>query len=124
MHRAVRPIMPCILQYKENGDLHKHCCPSGKGHASFHPEVFSHGVENPYLGQFDSEMAEEDEFGTVPLFLGGGHLLSLDLVLLEIWDLADDDPGERATKVDRFVHDKTHDTGGENIVVHVGVPTL
>lgn len=35
----------------------------------------------------------------------------------------DDDPGDRAAKVDGFVHHKRHDARSKHIVLHVGVPS-
>jgi hypothetical protein len=46
----------------------------------------------------------------------------LDLEPLEIWDHVDDNPGQRTPKVDGFVHNKGHDSGGQNIVLHERVP--
>jgi hypothetical protein len=46
----------------------------------------------------------------------------LDLVAVEVWYPIDDDPRKGATKVDDLVHDEGHDTGGEDIVLHVGIP--
>jgi hypothetical protein len=46
----------------------------------------------------------------------------LNLVLVEIGNAIDNHPRERAAKVDEFVHQKGHDTGGEYIVANVGVP--
>ena len=47
---------------------------------------------------------------------------ALNLVLLEVWDLVDDEPWESAAKVDGLVHDEAHDTGGEHVVADVRVP--
>lgn len=46
----------------------------------------------------------------------------LNLVLAEIGDAVDDDPGKRAAEVDGFVHHKGHDASGEDVVLHVCVP--
>ena len=46
----------------------------------------------------------------------------LDLVFVEVLHPVDDDPGERPAEVDHLVHDKRHYTGGEDIVLHVGIP--
>ena len=47
---------------------------------------------------------------------------ALNLVLVEVWDHANDDPGQAAAEVDSLVHDEAHDTGGERIVADVCVP--
>ena len=47
---------------------------------------------------------------------------ALNLVFVEVWDHADDDPGQTAAEVDGLVHDEAHDTGGEGIVADVCVP--
>lgn len=46
----------------------------------------------------------------------------LNLVLVEIGNAVDNDPGKRAAKVDEFVHQKGHDTSGEHIVANVRIP--
>ena len=69
-------------------------------------------------------MAEEDEFRALPLFQNCWDLLILDLVLVEIGDSVDDDPGDTASEVNALVHDEAQDSGCEDIVLHVLVPTL
>jgi hypothetical protein len=46
----------------------------------------------------------------------------LYLPLPEVGYQVYDDPRQTAAKVDCFVHDKTHDAGGEDVVLHVRVP--
>jgi hypothetical protein len=47
----------------------------------------------------------------------------LNLVLPEVWDGVDDDPGQGPSKVEGFVNDKGHDARGQNIVAHPCVPS-
>lgn len=84
-------------------------------------------------------MTEKDETGAIPLFANRWDFVLRDvsiqcsLLLCEDADLlnlvfverlhpVDDDPGKRPAKVDDFVHDKRHYTGGEDIILHVGIP--
>lgn len=69
-------------------------------------------------------MAQEDELGALPLFLRGRDLLPLNLVLVEIGDAVDYDPRKTSAEVNNLVHDEGHDAGGEDIILHVCVPTL
>lgn len=46
----------------------------------------------------------------------------LNLVLFEVWDLVHYYEWESSAEVDDLVHDEGHDAGGEDIVLHVGVP--
>lgn len=46
----------------------------------------------------------------------------MNLELSEIWDLIHYYEWESSAEVDQLVHGEGHDTGGENIVLHVGVP--
>jgi hypothetical protein len=124
MERAMKPIMPSILEHEKDADMEKHSRPGREGHASFHSAVFGHGVKEPDLRELDGEVREEDEFRAVPLFGGGGDLLPLNFVLVEVGDLADDDPGDAAAEVNHFVHHERHDSGGEDIVLHVRVVAL
>ena len=124
VHCAMRPIMPSILKYEKDRNLESHCLPTWEWDAGVHATEFRHWVEKPDLREFDSEVAEKDEFRALPLFRNSGDLLVLDLVLVEIGDSVDDDPGYTTPKVYAFVHDKTQDPGREDIVLHILVPTL
>jgi hypothetical protein len=46
----------------------------------------------------------------------------LNLVLIHVRNPVDNDPRQRSTKVDNLMHDKGHDTCGENIVLHECIP--
>lgn len=124
MHSTVIPVMPGILQDKKDGDLQADRLPAWERNSRVHPEVFCHWVEEIDLREFDGEVAEEDEFRACPLLGGGGDLALLDLVLVEIGDVSDNDPGETATEINDLVHDEAHDSGGQDIILHVEVPTL
>lgn len=123
VHCAMNPVMPSILKYKEDGDVESHCLPARERDTCVHAAVFRHWVEKPDLGELDSEVAEENQFRALPLFGRGWDLLVLDLVLVEIRDSIDDYPGNASTKVHNFMHDKAHDSGREDIILHVLVPT-
>lgn len=91
VHRAVRPVVPCVLQYEEDGDLVGHLVERGKGDAGREANILAHGMEEPRdvseeadtygkedrpnLRKLDSEMAEENEGGALPLFVGGGYFI-------------------------------------------------
>lgn len=88
-------------------------------------------------------MTEKDESGALPLFLQGRNLVLneksgvrgwqnctkvprntyvLNFVLPEETKSVDENPWKRSAKVYDFVHHEGHDTGCEDIVLHVGVP--
>ncbi len=69
-------------------------------------------------------MTEQNEFRACPLFFYSGDFSPLKLPLVEVLYAVDYDPWQTSAEVDSFVHDETHDTGCENIVLHVGVPAL
>lgn len=46
----------------------------------------------------------------------------LDLVLVEIWDLVHDHERQTATEINHLVHNEGHDSGGQDVVLHVGIP--
>ena len=52
----------------------------------------------------------------------GVRTYALDLVLLEVGDLICDHPWEAATEIDDLVHREGHDSCGEHVVLHVGIP--
>lgn len=121
---AVHPVVPCILQNKEDCDLVGHGGPRWERDARIHTAGLRHWVEEPDLGQFDCEMDEENEFGAGPLFCESRDLLPLNFVLVEVGDARDNNPGETPAKVDDLVHGEAHDTGGYDIVLHIGIPAL
>jgi len=50
--------------------------------------------------------------------------LSLNLILVEIGNSTDYDPGKTPAKIYNLVHDEAHDPGGKDIVLHICVPAL
>nr|POF13195.1 hypothetical protein CFP56_10343 [Quercus suber] len=149
MHRAVHPVVPCIFDHEEDGDLVGHGEDGWKWHGGLEAEVLGHGVEEPDLREFDGEMADEDELSAFPLFFGGGYFVLwrlsvfaawmsyarwkrrrmagmythvLDLVLVQRRDAIDDHPRQTAAEIDGLVHDEAHDSRGEDIVPQICVP--
>ena len=100
MQRAMKPVMPSILQDEENADLEENRCPGGKGNTGFHSEIPGHWMEKPDLRNLDGEVGEEDKFRADPLFFGSRDFLPLNLVLVKVRDFADYEPGQTAAKVD------------------------
>ncbi len=47
MECSVRPVMPCVFQNKEDGDLVGHCEDGREGDTSCETNVLSHRVEEP-----------------------------------------------------------------------------
>lgn len=124
MHRPMSPIMPCIFHNKKHADLENHGLPAWEWNTVLHSEIFCHRVEEVNLWEFDCEMTEEDQLCASPLLLGCRDLVGLDLVFVEVGHSADYEPGDTASEVHSFMHDETQDSGREDIVLHVGVPTL
>lgn len=56
-------------------------------------------------------------------FHRAGFTHVLNFVLVEVWYLVDDDPGQSAAEVDDLVHDEAHDARGEDIIANVRVPS-
>lgn len=119
---TVEPVVPSILHHEANSDLESHLPYRRERHAVVHAEVGSDGVEEPDLREFGGEVADENNGGTVPLLLDGGNLLLLDSELLEVRDEIHQHEGNAAAEVDKFVENKTHDTGREGVVLHPKVP--
>jgi hypothetical protein len=124
VHCAMRPVMPSIFKYKKYGNLERHCLPTWEWDTSVHAAEFRHWVEKPDLRELNSEVAEKNEFRALPLFSDCRDFLILDLVLVEIGDAVDDDPGEASSKVHTFMHDEAHYPSREDIILHELVPTL
>lgn len=122
--RAVEPVVPGVLHSEDDGDLPSHLPERREGNAMLDAEVGGDGVEEPDLGELGGEVADEDDEGTIPLLLEGGHLLGLKLVLLEVGDVVGDHEGDAAAEIDGFVKNEAHDASREDIVLHVKVPCL
>jgi len=143
VQRSVEPVMPCVLENEEDGDLEGHCRQLREGDTVAHAEVGGNRVEKPDLGKLDSAVAQQNQNRAVPLFLPGGQLLLfgcqysnarvsregfatdiLKLELVEVRDAVDNHPGNGPPKVDHLVHDKGHDAGCENVILHPKIPSL
>ena len=46
----------------------------------------------------------------------------LYFVLIEVWNVVDNHPGQRAAEVHNLMHQERHNACGEDIVLHVGIP--
>jgi hypothetical protein len=121
---AVGPVVPGILKDKKYSDVESHGLPTRKRNACVHAAEFRHWVEKPDLRKLDGKVAEENEFRTLPLLGRCGNLLVLDLVLVEIGDSVDDDPRDASSKIHHLMHNEAQDSGREDIILHVLVPTL
>jgi hypothetical protein len=121
---AVDPVVPSILKDKKYSDVESHCLPTRERNACVHAAEFRHRVEKPDLRKLDGEVAEENKFRALPLLGHCGDLLVLDLVLVEIGDSVDDDPRDASSKIHNLMHNEAHDSGREDIILHVLVPTL
>jgi len=75
VHGAVHPVVPGVLEDEEDRDLVCHGEERGEGNGGFKAGVLCHRVEEPNLRKLDGEVGDEDEFGALPLFFCGGHLL-------------------------------------------------
>ena len=47
----------------------------------------------------------------------------LDFVFVEVWDAVYDCPWNRAAKINDLVHDEGHDSGSEDIVLQICIPS-
>lgn len=47
MERSVRPVMPCVLEHKEDSDLICHCEERWEGYASGEATELGHRMEEP-----------------------------------------------------------------------------
>lgn len=58
VQRTVRPVVPGILENKENGDLVGHGQKRRERHTRFKTDKLRHGMEEPNLRQFNCEVAQ------------------------------------------------------------------
>lgn len=124
VQRSVEPVVPGVLHDEADGDLNSHLPDRRERNAVLHAQVGSDGVEEPDLRELGGEVADEDDGGAIPLFLEGGHLLSLNLVSAEIGNLVHNHKGNASTEVNELVEDEAQESGSESIVLHIKVPGL
>lgn len=67
---AVEPVVPGVLEDKEDGDLVGDGGPGGEGGGNRNAKVLAHGVEGPDLGELNGKVLEEDEEETFELLFG------------------------------------------------------
>jgi hypothetical protein len=76
IHAPMRPVVPGVLEHKEESDLRQDLCPTREGNLVHgHAKVFCQGVETPDLRQFDGEVSVENVFRALPLLLGAWNLV-------------------------------------------------
>jgi hypothetical protein len=75
VHGTVGPVVPCVLEDEEDGDLVCHLVDAGEGDRGRKTEILAHGVEHPDLGELNGEVGEEDEGGALCLFPSSGDFL-------------------------------------------------
>lgn len=122
VEETVEPVMPCVFEDEEDGDLEGHGGPGWEWDVGGHSGGFGEGVEKPDLGQFDDAVGEENRFDTAPLLGGVWNFLILNLPFLEVRDSITNHPRQAATKVDELMHDEGHDTGSEDIICDPSIP--
>jgi hypothetical protein len=81
VHGAVHPVVPCVFQDEEDGNLVGHGKEAREWYGSLEAEVLAHGVEEPDLRELDCEVGEEDEESALCLFPGGGNFVLLPVRL-------------------------------------------
>lgn len=72
---AMHPVVPGIFEDEEDHDLVGHLPRGREGHAIVEAAPGCDGVEEPDLGEFDGEVAEEDEGAAFELLLPCGDFL-------------------------------------------------
>jgi len=145
VQRAVHPVVPCIFQHEEDGNLEGHFPERREGDGGRHADVLSHGVEKPNLWELDGEVGDEDEFGAIPLLFRSRDFLLLgnnrqpvqhhfvesrDTVATHILDLVlvqrrypiDDHPRQTPPEIHHLMHHEAHDASGEHVVAHERIP--
>lgn len=56
----MEPIVPCIFEHEEDGNLVSHGLPGREGYTCGHAEELGGRVEEPDLRELDGEMRQED----------------------------------------------------------------
>lgn len=147
---AVHPVVPGVLEDEEDGDLEGHFEERGEGRGGREAEILRHRVEEPDLRELDGEVAEEDEFGALPLLFGGGEFVlwvvgvsqdrpshaasftsssevhrgthRLNLVPIQRRYPVDNHPRYAPAEIHNLMHKEAHDASGEHIVAYVRIP--
>lgn len=118
---TMEPVVPSVLEHEKEPELEKNVTQRREGDLEADSNLLTDGMEEPDGESLHQEMRRQHRLEAFPLFLRRGQLLLLDLVLLEVWDLADDEPWQTSTEVDQLVCEEEQQTCGKQVVVHVVV---
>lgn len=75
VQQAVGPVVPCVLQNEEDGNLVGHLEQAGERYAVVHAEEGSNGVEQPDLGKLNGDVGQENKGGAIELFSPSRYFL-------------------------------------------------
>lgn len=101
---TVRPVVEHVLKDEEEGDLRGHEPWRAEGHlVGRHAKVAADGVEEPDERGLAGKVGEEDDLAELPDLRVREALVGLELPLVEVGDRVDDEPWDRAAKVDDLV---------------------
>lgn len=71
---SVRPVMPSILKYEEDGNLVRNLVPGGEGHACTEAKVQRHGMEEPGLCKTSGDIDAKRGYCPVVLIVKPYHI--------------------------------------------------
>ena len=75
VHRAMGPVVPCVLHDEEDSDLVRHLVQGRERNAGLETEVLAHRVEQPNLRKLNGEVGQEDEKSALCLLPGGRNFI-------------------------------------------------
>lgn len=124
---SMEPVVPCIFHYEENTQVQENLRNGWEWDGEAHTDLGTDWMKEPDRQSLDHEMRNNNRFHTFPLFRVAWDLGVLNLILLEVRDTIDDEPGQTTAKVHDLVHEEEKESSSKNVIVHpvvVGTPNL
>ena len=75
-----------------------------------------------FLRCWDFLLPKRKQYSFVQLKPSDWRTYILYFVFIEVWNVVDNHPGQRAAKVHGLMHQERHDACCEDIILHIGIP--
>lgn len=119
MQSTVHPVVPGVFHHEENGNVFGNRGPMREWDTDLNTKVAANGVESPNGDSFNQKVRQKNSLEALPLLLEIGLLVVLNLVLSEVGDGVNDEPGQTSAKIQDLVENEDQQARGHNIICHV-----
>lgn len=109
---SVEPVVPGVFHYKEETQLQEYFGNRREWNREGHSDLSTKWMEEPNGEGLNHKVGHEDGFHTFPLLGQAWKLGVLNLVLLEVRDTVNDEPGQTTAEIHDLVHQEEKETSG------------